>query len=465
MITRAARVVVGTVLVAFALVTFVGIVGGQTPAWAQEELFVTNAGSADSITVYPRTANGNVAPIRTLQGAATGLDNPQQVVVDTVNNELVVTNIGISGLSSVRVYSRTANGNVAPIRTLQGAATGLSPTGLAVDTINNELLVANPLANTVTVYPRTANGNVAPIRTLQGAATGLNGPSGLSVDPVRDELVVANFSNHSITVYPRTANGNVAPIRTLQGAATGLDNPSKAIVDRVNDELVVLNFVGSGQFSSITVYPRTASGNTAPLRTITGAATGLFESSGLVVDTVNNEINSVNGDLSFSSVTAHNRTASGNVAPKRGLIGGATGLNVSQGADITTATPPRAEVGLNGSVFHTGQTITYRAILTPGSTPAQVDIYLGALLPDFATFLSLVQTSPGVISVALGPSPIPFLANQTLGPLKVEFSFTFGGAEPVGTYFTFAGLAVAGSNPFIPANQLSLAVQPFQFSP
>jgi len=118
-------------------------------------------------------------------------------------------------------------------------------------------------------------------------------------------------------------------------------------------------------------------------------------------------------------------------------------------------------------VFRTGQTISYQAALTPRATPpTQGDIYLGALLPDGVTFLSLVQVSPGVISIAVGPSPVPFLANVTLNSKAVvPFSYTFIGFEPAGTYFAYAGLAVAGTNPFQPANQLSLGVQAFQFMP
>ena len=41
----------------------------------------------------------------------------------------------------------------------------------------------------------------------------------------QDELFVANQGNHSVTVYSRTAGGNTAPLRTLSGAATGLDGP------------------------------------------------------------------------------------------------------------------------------------------------------------------------------------------------------------------------------------------------
>jgi len=62
-----------------------------------------------------------------------------------------------------------------------------------VDTANNELLVVNQVTNSVTVYARTASGNVAPLRTLSGAATGLSNPIGLAVDTVNNELAVGNF--------------------------------------------------------------------------------------------------------------------------------------------------------------------------------------------------------------------------------------------------------------------------------
>ena len=145
-----------------------------------------------------------------------------------MNNELVVVD---SGNTSITVYSRTASGNTAPIRTLSGAATGMSfPSGVFVDAVNNELVVGDQLTNTVLpgalrVYSRTANGNTAPIRTVSGAATGLNRPVGVVVDTVNNEILAANSDGSSVTVYARTANGNAAPLRTLSGAATLLNQP------------------------------------------------------------------------------------------------------------------------------------------------------------------------------------------------------------------------------------------------
>ena len=202
---------------------FVGAV--SQPALAQGELFVTNF-SNNSVTVYSRTVAGNTAPIRTLSGPLTGLNaSLSRLVVDTVNNELVVPNFG-GGNSSVTVYSLTASGNTAPIRTLSGALTQLNASmGLAVDTVNNELVVGNVNSSAITVYSRTASGNIAPTRTLSGALTGLSGPQGLVVDTVNNELVVVSGGGPAVTVYSRTASGNTAPIRTLSGALTGLSQP------------------------------------------------------------------------------------------------------------------------------------------------------------------------------------------------------------------------------------------------
>jgi len=66
----------------------------------------------------------------------------------------------------------------------------------------------------------------------------------------------------------------------------------------------------------------------------------------------------------------------------------------------------------------------------------------------------------------VGVVPVPYLTNVPLGaPLVVPFSSTFTGTEPPGAYFAYAGLAVAGSDPLVASNQLSLASQMFQFSP
>jgi len=104
------------------LALLVGVAGHLAPAWGQDELFVTNQDS-HSATVYFRTADGDVTPVRTLVGGLRGLSDPSGLSVDTVHNELFVANFSTP---SVTVYSRTASGDTGPTRTLSGGLTGLS---------------------------------------------------------------------------------------------------------------------------------------------------------------------------------------------------------------------------------------------------------------------------------------------------------------------------------------------------
>ena len=141
---------------------------------------------------------------------------------------------------SVTVYDK---GTGVLKRRIAGSNTQIDrPTGIAIDEVNAELYVANDFGDSITVYERTAEGNAAPKRTLAGSATGLVGPVGLAVDPAHNELFVSNYRADdagSITVYGRTASGNTAPIRTIQGSATGLDAPQGLGLDPLHGEIFV----------------------------------------------------------------------------------------------------------------------------------------------------------------------------------------------------------------------------------
>jgi hypothetical protein len=105
--------------------------------------------------------------------------------------------------------------------------------------------------------------------------TALAGPEGLSI--VNNQLVVSNATGNSITVYPVTASGDVAPTRQLTGAATLLGFPDQKAVLR--------NFlyVTNGQARAVLVFNLTDTGNVAPTRTLMGALTGFSNPLGMVI--------------------------------------------------------------------------------------------------------------------------------------------------------------------------------------
>ncbi|MFY9663082.1 MAG: hypothetical protein WAL67_00630 [Candidatus Cybelea sp.] len=135
-----------------------------------------------TVTAYTAGSVGNVAPARTISGSNTGLYQPEGVAFDTGSNIYVPNGFGgPSNAGSVTVYAPTASRNAAPIRTIQGTKTKLDePLGIALDGSDN-LYVGNYESNTVTVYAAGANGRVKPINKIKGTRTGLSYPTGIAI--------------------------------------------------------------------------------------------------------------------------------------------------------------------------------------------------------------------------------------------------------------------------------------------
>jgi DNA-binding beta-propeller fold protein YncE len=148
---------------------------------------------------------------------------------------------------SITVFERTAGGDVKPLRVISGPATRLNwPAQIFFDQAHDELFVANDGDHSVLVFRGTATGNAAPIRVIQGSTTGLANPTGVWVDTMHDEVVVSNMGNHSATIYPRTGSGDIAPLRTVRAAPAGkqalaIGNPGAVAYDSTRDQLLVPN--------------------------------------------------------------------------------------------------------------------------------------------------------------------------------------------------------------------------------
>lgn len=241
----------------------------------------------NQVEIYKREATEKDKPVRIIQGAHTGMSDPHGIAIDAEHNELYVANhtsyheVGTGEADpnavsaafargeeapqgardrieprvskgkfvepSIRVYSRTANGDATPMRVIQGPKTRLDlPMKIVVDSTHNEIFVANSGTSSILVFGRTANGDVAPIRTIEGRATGLKKPVGVYVDVKNDEVWATSPESHKATVYRRNANGNAQPLRTLRGApegtpTPGIGNPGGIAYDSKRDVILVPN--------------------------------------------------------------------------------------------------------------------------------------------------------------------------------------------------------------------------------
>jgi hypothetical protein len=234
-----------------------------------DELAVTSQ-QYQGISIYSRTATKTDRPIRTIRGDKTLLADPHGVVLDPRAREVFAANHGnwtemrtysadgppllvgeyVPGRferPSIRVYAGAGDGNVPPIRTLQGPTTKLAwPMGITLDAEAGELAVANYGTHEILIFSKSANGDVAPSRIIGGSRTGIVGPIAVQIDRKNDEIWVANYGDHTAVVFDRTASGNVAPKRIIRNApagtpTTGFTNASAAAYDSKRDQLLVPN--------------------------------------------------------------------------------------------------------------------------------------------------------------------------------------------------------------------------------
>ena len=66
------------------------------------------------------------------------------------------------------------------------------------------------------------------------------------MDLKNNELWVSNMGNHTATVYPRSAKGDVAPLRTIRSGPLGkealmIGNPGAVGYDSKREEILVPN--------------------------------------------------------------------------------------------------------------------------------------------------------------------------------------------------------------------------------
>ena len=161
---------------------------------------------------------------------------------------------------------------------IQGQATRLSRTthGIYYDATHDEIIAPNPLAAAVVIFRGGATGEEAPIRTIQGAWTGLSRPETVAVDEKNDELIVGDPGDRRVIVYKRDADGDVKPLRTIQGPKTKLLQVVGVAVDPQRDLLVVSTYSRlAGGVTGLLIFGRTDEGDVAPRRVIAGPKTGI----------------------------------------------------------------------------------------------------------------------------------------------------------------------------------------------
>jgi DNA-binding beta-propeller fold protein YncE len=186
---------------------------------------VVQSNIGQAVLTFRGGANGDEAPIRVIQGSKTLLRDPQTIFIDPVNNEIYALNMGTD--DTLLVYDRTAQGDVAPKRVLKSPA-AVAGVG-AVDPVSNLVFLAGR-GKGMLVYARTAEGTTPPLRTIGGGpVSGLAAPGRIVVYPQTRRVIVTTGANQGerdddsgalsprayVGVWNQDDSGDVAPQWTV----------------------------------------------------------------------------------------------------------------------------------------------------------------------------------------------------------------------------------------------------------
>ena len=251
---------------------------------------------------------------------------------------------------AIRVYPASASGNAVALRTLNPPQLG-QPIQIAISMLHGELIAVT--SGGIQTYLRTESGSAAfPQRILPlsitsaGSRTRLNNPGGIILRTKSDEIAVPDYGVAPgnayfgvVLFFPRGVTGNSAPLRTIEGPQTLLGIAAFGItLDRTHDEILVLS-QDSSQYPyvyRISTFAGSASGNTAPLRSISGSNTLLGDIHAISYDDAAELLYvSEGGENAIPArILVFARDANGDVAPNRVIVPNGASFVLPQG--ITT---------------------------------------------------------------------------------------------------------------------------------
>jgi sugar lactone lactonase YvrE len=400
---------------------------------------------------FSPNADGNVAPLRSIGGTDTGLQEPTGIAVDDYGT-LWVTD---QNNDNVFAFAAGASGDVVPLRTIHTAATASSePFAVAPDGAGH-ILVANDLGS-IGEFARTASGNQAPFASVGGSQTGLIGVLGLAITPPLLGITTATLPPATTgTGYTQTlgATGGAAPyhwalssgrlpaglaLNSSTGAITGtptavqtssftvkvtdVSQPSAQSTTQVlsidvRRPVVASVYTANGASGTVTDYALSPLGNVSPLLTF-GSANKLNAPGGVAVDptgrlyVVNTGANSISEFPPGASATA---------MPDVTVSGSATGLTGpgSIALDSTGRIYVTSRSAASVSVFAAGATGNAAPIATiSGPHTALNGPAAATVTPGGDTWVansgnnSLTEYGPGVngdvapIATVIGPATI-----------------------------------------------------------
>ena len=331
----------------------------------------------NAVNIYTPDPKTTAGPQYQIGGGNTSIAGPQYLTFDSKNNLWVTNWFSSTTIGGILEFKAQATGDVIPYQTL--SLNGVRPRGITdfSYTFTGTTTPTDVLAVGVVDPSQSAGFNsgiefftasllTVAYQTIAGPATGLNVPSGVAVDS-KDNLYVSNLQGASVevfalpsasptaspsptpsptasptatptgatptpspTVAPTPTPINIGPVDTISGAASGISQPTGLALD-TGDNIYVsdqASTICTPACPAILEFAKGSNGATAPIEYIAGSHTGLVAPTDVKVDT-NGNIYVADEKAGSGVIYVFAKGAYGNVAPTATL--NATGALIGLG--------------------------------------------------------------------------------------------------------------------------------------
>lgn len=288
-----------------------------------------------AISIFGDTMDGNTEPLSLLGGPnQSGILDASDLSYDPVERTVIVSDFYGQ---QVHVFAHDARNDVAPLRSFSNIFLG-QVRNVAVVQAHAEYVAIN--ASFIYAFARNASGSVTALRSTSYDPALVQNLNGLAYLPDSDEIAIGDYYDigggqyaGEILIFPRTISGAPVTSRRIAGPATELGSWIADLdYNPATHELYVLAGDGNGSGRLLT-FAASANGNAAPTRKIAGAATRLSNAEGLSYYALRDELLVASGSFNstVTRVLGFPRTANGDVAPARDISGPATGVGAASG--------------------------------------------------------------------------------------------------------------------------------------
>jgi hypothetical protein len=204
---------------------------------------VVSSPFAQAILTFRGGAYGEEPPLRIIQGPKTQIVSERgmdKVTIDPINQEILVA----TSLDQVLVFPRDANGDVAPIRVLGGPNTKIDGRGrpaMRVDPKNNLLLVAN--GSEILIFDRTASGNTPPKAVIPG-------PSNIWQFEVHNDMIIFPRGDNIVAWSIHNTGEGARPLLSIPAPLGERAAQTGIALNPVHQEVLI----GTGQGNQIRTF-------------------------------------------------------------------------------------------------------------------------------------------------------------------------------------------------------------------